>query len=207
LNSWERGLVEELQHARTDPKSYARILEEQRKPKYKGLELHYRGERRRDDLIIDTREGVGACQEAIQFLKNVQPLPRLRLSVGLCLAAKKSVNTVGPQGSTDANSTAHVSEFGRLEPSGTTAEVAAFGTQSLRDMVFNLLICDGDTSRQGRKDIFDDKWTVMGVAAGRHARKDKMAIINFATQYTDKQAVLQKPLESRHKHMWQVNEP
>ena len=57
-----------------------------------------------------------------------------------------------------------------------------------------------------RNDIFDEKWTTIGIAAGRHATKKKMAIVNFATRYTDKQAIVGHPLESKYHHMWQVNE-
>lgn len=87
-NELESGLVWEVGQLRRDPAAYAQILETERKPFYKGTELVLRGKTRRDDIHIETHEGVSACNEAIEFLKRAEPLPPLTLDTGLSLAAK-----------------------------------------------------------------------------------------------------------------------
>jgi hypothetical protein len=72
-------------------------------------------------------------------------------------------------------------------------------------MVMGLLISDGDAERAQRRDLLDPQWTAMGVAAGKHASYDHMAVILFATQFTDKQEVAQNLI--KYKHLWTVNEP
>jgi hypothetical protein len=57
-NELESGLVWEVGQLRRDPAAYAQILETERKPFYKGTELVLRGKTRRDDIHIETHEGV-----------------------------------------------------------------------------------------------------------------------------------------------------
>jgi hypothetical protein len=67
-NELESGLVWEVGQLRRDPAAYAQILETERKPFYKGTELVLRGKTRRDDIHIETHEGVSACNEAIELI-------------------------------------------------------------------------------------------------------------------------------------------
>ena len=62
-SSLERGVLDELNLARTKPAAYAGLLRQHRKL-YKGRSIFYPGR----NVSISTEEGVSAVDEAIRFL-------------------------------------------------------------------------------------------------------------------------------------------
>jgi uncharacterized protein YkwD len=85
LSPLEQDVVKELNLARTDPKRYGDFLSEMR-PYFRGNYLARPGE-----AIRVTQEGLAAVDEAISFLRSTAPLPALKASRGLSLAAKTHV--------------------------------------------------------------------------------------------------------------------
>jgi hypothetical protein len=73
-------------------------------------------------------------------------------------------------------------------------------------MLMNLLISDGDADRAQRKDLLEPHWTTYGLAVGKHATYDHMALLLFTTQFNVKQEVAQNL--PKYKHLWTTtNEP
>ncbi len=68
LSDLEAGVLREMNLARTQPRRYAEFLEERRQ--------YYRGRRfeRPGEIAIITNEGVSAVDEAIAFLRRVEPV-------------------------------------------------------------------------------------------------------------------------------------
>jgi len=224
LNALERDLIREINILRTNPRGYAKILEKERKPHYNDKVWIRRGEWRREDVEVQTVEGVAACDEAIASLNSATPSAALALSLGLTLSAKRTVNDCGPAGRKNADSTSFFDDYGKLNAGGTAVgahrftlwiafcfilcviEVADYGGLNAKEILLSLIICDGDSSRSERNDLLDERWTVMGVAAGKHAQYSVMSVVNFATRFIDKAQVKQSPLASNLRGLWECNE-
>ena len=89
----ERGVIDELNYARTDPQGYATSLERDLQY-YRGTMFRRPG----DDSPLETREGVNAVREAIRVLRQTRPLPALRPVEGMMIAARDHVNDQAPRG-------------------------------------------------------------------------------------------------------------
>ena len=89
----ERGVLDELNRARSDPQEYAADLE--------GELQFYRGNlfrRPGDDSALETREGVAAVREAIRVLRQTKPMASLRTSAGMTAGARDHVKDQAPRG-------------------------------------------------------------------------------------------------------------
>lgn len=84
LNDLETALSREINACRRNPSAYADILEKERRPHYKDNKLYYPG----TNKVLNTKEGVSACNEAISFLRSASPLPDFRTAYGMTLAAQ-----------------------------------------------------------------------------------------------------------------------
>src|SRR4029078_3389135 len=82
----EREILAEINLARTNPALYLGYLEDFKKF-YRGKEIKYS-----DGSTWVTNEGVSALEEAISFVRALQPLPPLELRKGLILGAQDHVN-------------------------------------------------------------------------------------------------------------------
>jgi len=58
--------------------------------------------------------------------------------------------------------------------------------QVSKEIVFNMLIDDGNTSRGHRKNIFNEDFRFVGIACGKHTKYKHVSVINFAVDYKDK---------------------
>ncbi len=175
----ERGVLEETNHARTDPAAYARHLEELL-PWFQGDILMRPGA----TAGLRTEEGAAAVREAIAFLKRQEPRPALTWSDGLWRAARDHARDQGPTGATghagSDGSTLddRTKRYGRwLETVGENIE---YGSSTAREVVIALIVDDGVASRGHRTNIFAASFRVMGAAYGPHARYRQLCVINYA---------------------------
>ena len=72
-----------------------------------------------------------------------------------------------------------LAKFGKY--SGHCGENIAYGSDTAKKVVIDLLIDDGVASRGHRKNLFNLNFEVCGVAVGYHQAYDTMAVQNFAT--------------------------
>ncbi len=183
LTHLETGVVEELNLARTNPAAYAEYIEDFKKH-YVGKYISIDGETR-----IVTREGVPAVDEAITYLKAVRPVPPLRVSRGLSLAARAHVNDQGPEGLVGHNGSDQSTPGERMNRFGTVkkayGEVIEYGNWRARRIVMGLIIDDGVKDRNHRKNIFDPVFRVVGVGFGSHHSYTYMCVIDFAGAYIE----------------------
>ena len=138
--------------------------------------------------MIRTREGVGAINEAIRFLRHARPLALLVASPGMSMAATEHVaeqagGALGHRGS-------DFSDPGdRLNRHGTWKELwgenIAYGKLTARDLVVALIVDDGLRGRKHRKNIFNPAFHYTGVAVGPHARYRTVCNIDFAGSYIE----------------------
>lgn len=180
----EYHVLSELNRARTHPRQYASNLQE--------LRRHFRGKelRRPGNIIILTKEGVSAVDEAIGFLRNAKPCPPLELSRGMSQGARDHVKEQGPAGTTGHDSADggkpwdRVSRYGEWKKS--MAENISYGSDDARMVVMGLIIDDGVPDCGHRKNIFNPDFQVAGVACGPHSVYGTMCVITFAAGYRDR---------------------
>ena len=181
----ERGVLAEVNRARTDPDGYADLLEARIKY-YRGVFYRAPG----DETALQTREGVAAVREAIAALRAARPMPALRLSDGLSHAARDHVRDEGPRGAMAHEGSDGSMPWDRADRYGhwktRVSENLAFGPASPRDVVEELLIDDGVRDRGHRKAMLDPDLRVAGVSCGPHKSYRVMCDVLHAVGYDEK---------------------
>jgi uncharacterized protein YkwD len=163
----ERGVIDELNEARTNPQAYASSLEHEIQF-YSGTLFRRPG----DDAALQTREGAAAVREAIRVLRSTKPLPRLTMSEGMTLAARDHVKDQAPRGLMNHKGTDGSMAWDRVSRYGDwkskISENMTFGPATAHDVVSALLIDDGIPDRGHRKNILDPEVMVVGISCGPH---------------------------------------
>ena len=165
--------------------SYAAYLREL-KPRYDGHRFL-----ESDSVVRVTQEGSAAVDEAIRFLESTAPLAVLHGSRGMSLGARDLVADQGPKGSTGHVGTDgsqpwdRVARYGDWE--GEIAENVAYGFDSAREVVVQLIVDDGVRGRGHRVNIFNPEFRVVGVSCGNHARYGTVCVITYSAGYVEKQ--------------------
>jgi len=174
-----QALLDEINLARTNPTYYAQILEGI-KQYFNGLDYSEPG-----SITIRTNEGVAAVNEAINVLKNQNPLPALILSDGLSEAAQAHVNDIGPkglvqhEGSDGTEFNVRIEKF--VKTDGWVGENISFGdNKTARQIILQLIIDDGVPSRDHRENILSTDYHYVGFGWGSHSLYQSMCVVVFA---------------------------
>jgi len=179
-----RGLVTEANLLRRDPAGYARYLEVMLS-RFDGPLLQRPGR-----PLLRTEEGESAVREAIAALRRTRPMPPLRWSPGLARAAGDHVQDQGPvgglehRGSDGSRPARRMSRYGDWR--GGVAENIAFGVNSAREVIVQLLVDDGVPARGHRAALLDPGWGYAGAACGAHRDYAQMCVMDFAAQYAER---------------------
>jgi len=183
LNDLGKGIIIELNRARSNPAGYAKKLEDF-KEHYVGKYIYFAG---RTQVV--TEEGVSAVNEAIESLKSTAPVPLLRVSKGLCASAKAHAEDQGPKGLVSHEGSDNSSPDERMNRFGTWGkafgENIEYGNFSAEEIVMQLIIDDGVPGRSHRENIFNPLYSVVGVGFGPHQRYGQMCVMDFAGTYTE----------------------
>jgi uncharacterized protein YkwD len=180
----ERDILAEINLARTNPAVYLTYLEDFKKL-YHGKEIRYV-----DGSTLVTNEGLSALEEAITFVRSVQPLPPLELRKGLILGAQDHVNDLvktgqsGHRGSDGSMLEDRLNRYGNWSVS--VGEDIVYRSRKAREDVIALIIDDGVKSRGHRKNIFKSDFHVVGLALGSSTKTPPMCVITFAGGFADK---------------------
>jgi uncharacterized protein YkwD len=168
LSALEYSVLQELNLARTNPQTYARILED------------YRSQ----------FEGTAAVDEAIRELKARKPMSPFRISRGMSLAAKDHVEDTGPKGSTGHSGSDGSKPFDRMNRHGkwlrSAGENISYGNDEARQVVIQLIVDDGVAGRGHRRNIFNAAFEVVGISCGPHKVYGTMCVQTFAGDYQEK---------------------
>jgi uncharacterized protein YkwD len=184
LSDLEKAVLEEMNLARTNPTAYAAYLEAWRQY-YKGKTFRQPG-----SAPVETIEGASALEEAIKYLRSAKPLPPLQLSKGMCLGAKDQAfdqgqtGDVSHQGKDKSFSWERVTRYGEWKTP--VSENIAYDSGTAREIVINLLIDDGVSTRGHRNNIFNSSYLVTGVSCGKHPLFGGMCVCTFAGGFTEK---------------------
>lgn len=184
LSAMERGVLDEINVARTNPLKYAEFAKDLRNS------MAGRMIKRPGKPTILTQEGTAAVDEAIGFLRSVRLVTALSPSRGLSMAARDLVRDQGTKGTTgheESNGSQMNQRADRYgEWTAVIAENISYGAETPREHVLSLIIDDGVHSRGHRKNIFTPTFSMIGIACGPHAKFSSMCVIDFAGGYRDK---------------------
>ena len=182
----ERGVIDELNFARTDPQGYAAALERDLQY-YQGTLFRRPGE----ESALQTREGAGAVREAIRVLRQTKPLVGFRASEGIMLAARDHVKDQAPRGLMNHRGTDGTMAWDRVSRYGEwqakISENMTFGPATPHDVVSALIVDDGIADRGHRKNIFDPEVKLVGISCGPHKSYRVMCDIVHAGGFVDRQ--------------------
>jgi len=183
LGDLEKGVIIELNRARSHPAGYAKKLADY-KSHYVGKYIYFAG---RTQVV--TQEGVSAVNEAIEFLKSTAPVPFLRVSKGLSAGAKAHAKDQGPKGLVSHVGSDKSTPDERMNRFGTWGkaygENIEYGNFNAEEIVMQLIIDDGVPERSHRENIFNPLYRVVGVGFGPHQRYGQMCVMDFAGTYTE----------------------
>ena len=135
----------------------------------------------------ETIEGSAAVEDDIADLRlrSGSMLNKLEWSPGLALAARDhcadagKLGLVGPLGSKGQTPATRVALYGDAG-SALGENLAHGGTQSGFEIVMQLLIDDGVTSRTSRRLLFDPRWNYTGIATCAHSTRTMMTSIVYS---------------------------
>lgn len=185
ISPTERAIIEEINVVRTRPLQYSAMLQEYRRY-YKGKLFAPPGK-----IPLKTKEGIRALDDVIRVLRSARSMPLLRLSPGLCKAARAHIDDAGREGlighiGTDNSTPAiRASRFG-YRSRGLLGENCSYGLDTPRDIVMQLLIDDGMPGREHRKNILNPLFFQIGVAIGAHKTYRTMSVQVLASEFKEK---------------------
>jgi hypothetical protein len=169
-----------INKVRTQPKTFASLIEKDYKQQAIGTT--------KCTIPAWKQKYTESCPEvfdqAILDLKNTKPVPRLRISLCLTyfawrLAQKKGGGVPTPSKVKHLN-TLDVEDFKTLEG---TVKKSASPLKKANHLVADLIIDDGNESRQHRKMILDPKYSTIGFGVYRRKGKDTF-ITAFAGRFS-----------------------
>jgi uncharacterized protein YkwD len=182
----ERGVLEHLNRARTDPQRFAAELEA-RLPHFRGNIYRRPGA----EVGVRTVEGTAAVREAVRVLRAARPLAPLRLSRGMSAGAADHVRDQGPgggMGHTGRDRSTPASRIGRYGRwFGVISENIQYGrAANAHEVIADLFIDDGVADRGHRRNALDPDVRVAGVSCGPHATYGQMCVIVHAADYAER---------------------
>lgn len=180
MTAFEMGVVAEMNLLRTQPQTYLGFLREER-AYYNGLLYRKPGGR-----LLQMKEGLPALEEAIAALEQQPAVGPLEPSPGLALGCMDHVldqgrtGAIGHPGSDGSLAPARAQRYGVANGVG---ENIAYGLETPRDVVIQLVVDDGVPDRGHRVNCFRPGFLFIGVAYGAHPRLRTECVINMAAGY------------------------
>jgi len=143
-----------------------------------------------------TVEGAPAVKEAIEALRAVKPMKKLKPAAGLTLAARLHARDQGDKGTFSHIGTDKTDPWQRIKKFGSfkvaAAENMGSGYHKGFDIVAQLLIDDGMKSRGHRKNILNPKFRRVGVAVRKHKKYKYICVQDFAAGFKSKKGMKSK---------------
>ena len=179
--SFEKELVKEINEFRTNPKKYAKKIEKYISY-FDGKLLNLPG----SEASIETQEGPKAYTEAINFLSKQKGVKALEPSKGLHRVAKDFVAVVQKKSPDELDSIdldKLIEKYGNY--TGDLRRALDFGGETPEQVLVNLIISDGDPSREQRESLLHPNLTKVGVAFGKHDELSFVTTIISCTKFVN----------------------
>ena len=185
INQLELDIQKEINQIRENPSCII--------PELKEFAKNFKGKYYKipnTNINIVTNEGVSAVLEAIDYLSQVVPCKSLQESKGLYLAARDHAKDLSESGQTShiglngSRMNERIERYGEWDHS--IAENIVFDDSHPRDIVFGMIIDDGNKSRGHRRNILNSEFHHFGVACSKHPKHKWVTVIDFAVEFQEK---------------------
>ena len=168
----------QVNRVRTNPQAYAAYLENFRSCYAADGTFHAPGRR-----TLRTREGVAALDQALHTLRHASPQAPITASDLLAGAGRELITAQQQSGSIGHGS----APFERMQHYGVWQNMAgenvAYGAPTAEQVVYNLVVDDGERSRGHLKNILQPGFRVAGVSKGDHPIYGTICVIDFASEF------------------------
>ena len=179
IDKFAYEIIKEINIARTKPRKYAKLLKKIIK-NFDENDLNYSEE----SINITTIEGIDAYEEAIEYLYNVYPKPKLNLHLSLLNIAKDYLNhakKISYEKIFRLEINNLIEKYGTF--TGNFSKLMDFGGLTAKSIVTNLIVCDGNHSRDYRNLIFDENFRYIGVASVPHSEYKQFTVIMISENF------------------------
>ena len=177
--NFTQEVLDQINRVRQDPQAYAAYL------------AHYRSFYTADGMFrapgrvpLRTHEGTAALDQAIRTLEHASPQAPITASDLLAGSARELINIQQQNGQIGHGS----SPFDRMQHYGVWQNMAgenvAYGAPTAEQVVYNLVVDDGERSRGHLKNILQPGFRVAGVSVGHHPIYGTMCVIDFASEFS-----------------------
>ena len=194
IDNFAYEIIKEINIARTKPRKYAKFLKKIIK-NFDENDLNYSEEQ----INITTVEGIDAYEEAIEYLYNVYPKPKLNLHLSLLNIANDYLNhakKISYEKIFRLEINNLIEKYGTF--TGNFSKLMDFGGLTAKSIVTNLIVCDGNHSRDYRNLIFDDNFRYIGVASVPHSEYKQFTVIMISENF--------KSLDSKNDIPFQISD-
>ena len=194
IDNFAYEIIKEINIARTKPRKYAKFLKKIIK-NFDENDLNYSEE----SINITTIEGIDAYEEAIEYLYNVYPKPKLNLHLSLLNIANDYLNhakKISYEKIFRLEINNLIEKYGTF--TGNFSKLMDFGGLTAKSIVTNLIVCDGNHSRDYRNLIFDDNFRYIGVASVPHSEYKQFTVIMISENF--------KSLDSKNDIPFQISD-
>jgi len=183
LPKFEAEILVELNRLRTNPADYAVYLESYLKT-FDGQYF-----RNSEGGLLTSFEGKTPVTEVIEILKQTKSLPEFKVADGMVKAASDHArdlvknNKTGHQGTNGSFPDERVGLYGSA-PAGTNENIS-YGPRTARDVVLTMLVDDGNTSRNHRKNLLNPNLKIVGLATGQIKEAGMACVLVLATSFSE----------------------
>jgi len=136
-----------------------------------------------------TSEGVEAVQEYEDFLKAAEPVPQMKWSDNLMKACRDHVKDTGPSGATGhtgLDGSTMSDRIGRyMKWERTAGENIMYTSNSPLQVLTDLAIDDGVSSRGHRTNIFKKAFAYVGIYTGPHKTYGRQTVFDFSGSWKE----------------------
>jgi centrin-1 len=188
----KQEILSEINQCRTNPAGYSSKLQ--------GLLKHYNGKilQKPGSFPVETEEGKENVQNCIAYLKSLKPLSKLSYNLMLEKAATDHVNDIGPVGGMGGTSTNGLVANERIEKygdwAGALGENISYGNSNAKDIIIEMIIDDGVSSRPSRLNILNPNYKYIGVGFGAHKEFENIVVVDFVESITEKNPEMKKSI-------------
>ncbi|GHV70151.1 lipoprotein [Spirochaetia bacterium] len=183
LTEDEKAVLLEMNMVRYNGAAYARLYLQPMLANFNGNFYALPGE-----SSMYTHEGARAVRECIAALNKIANREPLLPARGLALAARDHVRDTGPSGRTGHTGSNGSTPSKRINRYGqwgkTCGENISYGYSGARDIMIQLLVDDGVSSREHRNNILKQAYRYVGLSIGPHKTYEFMCVIDYAGDYT-----------------------
>ncbi len=177
--SFEEDLVKEINELRTNPKGYAKKVQKYISY-FDGNLLNLPG----SEASIETQEGPQAYTEAINYLSKQGGIEPLEPSKGLGRVSKdfiKDIQKLNPEEAGQIDIDKMVEKYGTY--SGNISRALDFGGETPENVLVNLIVSDGDPTRDQRETFLSKNLKKVGVGFGNHDEFGYVTVIVCCTKF------------------------